>query len=123
MPQRCRVPSGVPDVVKPEGSDGAQARWIAIADHLAADIRAVLSGLVRAVDHIGSSSVPGRERFCLRGPFPAPDAYRRIPSASAALVGERNRFTAHPRKSTPSPPAALYGPLRGRPRSRAKAYA
>ena len=84
----------MPDVVKPEGSDGAQARWIAIADHLAADIRAVLSGLVRAVDHIGSSSVPGRERLCLRGPFPAPDAYRRIPSASAALVGERKRAKA-----------------------------
>lgn len=35
------------------------SRWIAIADQLAADIRAVLGGSVRAVEHIGSTSVPG----------------------------------------------------------------
>lgn len=37
----------------------ADPRWIAIADQLAADIRAVLGGSVRAVEHIGSTSVPG----------------------------------------------------------------
>jgi GrpB-like predicted nucleotidyltransferase (UPF0157 family) len=37
----------------------ADPRWIAIADELAADIRALLGGSVRAVEHIGSTSVPG----------------------------------------------------------------
>lgn len=37
----------------------ADPRWMAIVDQLAADIRAVLGGWVGAVEHIGSSSVPG----------------------------------------------------------------
>ena len=37
----------------------ADPRWLAIADQLAGEIRAVLGGLVRAVEHIGSTAVPG----------------------------------------------------------------
>ena len=38
----------------------ADARWMAIADQLAADIRAVLGGSMRAVEHIERSCSHGR---------------------------------------------------------------
>lgn len=37
----------------------ADARWAAIGAELAADIRAVLGGAAEAVEHIGSTAIPG----------------------------------------------------------------